>query len=312
MAVSGQQSSNLRYLFLIAVFVLAIYVAIPQIGSLHSSWHLLKHPELKWLVVAVGLTSLTYLAAAGTYFFLAFRPLRYWPLVLIEVAAMFVNRLLPAGIGALGTNYAYLRRRKHSQAQSATMIAANNIIGVVGHVVLVLVALAVYGGDNLAHFWRQWSFSHLAAQAFIVGALIVLVAAVAGRRRVSRAMKSLRKPLRSYASKPQKLLKALLTSITLTACNVLCLQVCALALGVHVPFVAVLVVFSFGVGVATATPTPGGLGGFEAGLFGGFVAYHVPAPTALAAALLYRLVSFWLPLLVGALAFAVSQQKKLI
>jgi uncharacterized membrane protein YbhN (UPF0104 family) len=50
-------------------------------------------------------------------------------------------------------------------------------------------------------------------------------------------------------------------------------------------------------------PLPGGLGGIDGGLLGTLVLYGVPlAPTA-AAVLAYRLILFWLPLLIGAIAF---------
>jgi uncharacterized protein (TIRG00374 family) len=100
--------------------------------------------------------------------------------------------------------------------------------------------------------------------------------------------------------------------MTLTLFNVLCLLCCLSALGIHLPFVIVLLVFSFGVGAGAATPTPGGLGGFEAGLTAGFVAYHVGSSSALAAALLYRLISYWLPLIFGAVAFTICQKQKLL
>jgi uncharacterized protein (TIRG00374 family) len=102
-----------------------------------------------------------------------------------------------------------------------------------------------------------------------------------------------------------------MSSILLTLSNVLCLGCCALALGVHLPFLIVLLIFSFGLGTGTATPTPGGLGGFEAGLTAGFIAYHVASPAALATALLYRLISYWLPLVVGALALLIAQRQRL-
>jgi uncharacterized protein (TIRG00374 family) len=50
-------------------------------------------------------------------------------------------------------------------------------------------------------------------------------------------------------------------------------------------------------------PLPGGLGGIDGGLFGTFVVYGAPAATTAAAVLAYRVVLFWLPLLVGTIAF---------
>jgi uncharacterized protein (TIRG00374 family) len=50
-------------------------------------------------------------------------------------------------------------------------------------------------------------------------------------------------------------------------------------------------------------PIPGGLGGIDGGLLGTFVVYGTPAATTAAAVLAYRVILFWLPLLVGAVSF---------
>ena len=50
-------------------------------------------------------------------------------------------------------------------------------------------------------------------------------------------------------------------------------------------------------------PLPGGLGGIDGGLFGTLVVYGTPAATTAAAVLAYRVILFWLPLIVGGLAF---------
>jgi uncharacterized protein (TIRG00374 family) len=51
-------------------------------------------------------------------------------------------------------------------------------------------------------------------------------------------------------------------------------------------------------------PLPGGLGGIDGGLLGTLVVYGAPAALTAAAVLGYRVILFWLPLVVGALAFA--------
>jgi uncharacterized membrane protein YbhN (UPF0104 family) len=50
-------------------------------------------------------------------------------------------------------------------------------------------------------------------------------------------------------------------------------------------------------------PLPGGLGGIDGGLFGTLVLYGAPVASTAAAVLAYRLILFWLPLVVGAIAF---------
>ena len=50
-------------------------------------------------------------------------------------------------------------------------------------------------------------------------------------------------------------------------------------------------------------PLPGGVGGVEGGMIGAFVAFGEPAGVAVVAVLAYRLVSFWLPTVVGGPAY---------
>jgi uncharacterized membrane protein YbhN (UPF0104 family) len=51
-------------------------------------------------------------------------------------------------------------------------------------------------------------------------------------------------------------------------------------------------------------PIPGGVGGIDGGLFGALVVYGTPVAATAAAVLAYRVILFWLPLIVGAIAFA--------
>jgi uncharacterized protein (TIRG00374 family) len=50
-------------------------------------------------------------------------------------------------------------------------------------------------------------------------------------------------------------------------------------------------------------PIPGGVGGIDGGLIGTLIVYGVPAAVTAAAVLAYRLILFWLPLLLGSVAF---------
>jgi undecaprenyl-diphosphatase len=299
-------------LLLAAILLVALYVLLPQFGNFRSSWHLLSRPLPYWTAAAIGLGALTYLAAAATYCLLAFRPLRYGQVVLVQLAAMFINRLLPGGIGALGANYAYLRRAGHSTSQAGGVVAINNLLGALGHGLLVAGALAVFPGSMAVPPGHSWSEASIAKLALGLTILLTFLALVFGRRKFTAKAAEVRVQLLSYHHRPWRLPAALASSMLLTLCNVFCLACCALALGVHLPFLAILLIFSLGIGAGTATPTPGGLGGFEAALAAGFIAYHVASPAALAVALLYRLVSYWLPLPAGATALIICQKRQLL
>lgn len=301
-----------RQLLLALILVIAIYVILPQIGQFDDSWKVIKQAEFGWLSLAVLFIGGTYFAAAATYCFLSFKPLPYLQTVAVQLAAMFINRLLPAGAGAIGANFAYLRHRKHSSAQAASIVAINNTLGVLGHSAL-LTAAALTGASQLRVPKQDAGGSH----TLIVGTLVVLaVVAVAvlisrNRQRLRGVLRDLKAQFALYARKPWRLPLGLCSSITLTSCNVMALTVCAAALGVEMSFISMLLVFSAGVAAGTVTPTPGGLGGFEAGLAAAFVASGIDGATALAVALLYRLISYWLPLAVGGVTFLVIQRQRL-
>jgi uncharacterized protein (TIRG00374 family) len=63
-----------------------------------------------------------------------------------------------------------------------------------------------------------------------------------------------------------------------------------------------------GAAISSAAPTPGGVGATEAALIAGYTAVGVTAATAFAAVLLFRLVTFWLPILPGWLALVGLQR----
>jgi uncharacterized membrane protein YbhN (UPF0104 family) len=51
-------------------------------------------------------------------------------------------------------------------------------------------------------------------------------------------------------------------------------------------------------------PIPGGIGGIDGGLIGALIVFGLPASATVAAVFAYRLILFWLPLLLGSIAFA--------
>lgn len=303
---------NKRYFFVAIILLLTLYIVVPQIGDFKSSLHLLSHPEPGWTILAILFTLGTYVAGAATYCLLAFKKLSYLRTLLIQFAAMFINRLLPVGIGALGANFVYLKRQRHSSAQAASVVAVNNLLGGIGHYLLLGFALLVTGYSSIESSQAGSDLGLKIKYFWVVLLLLLVVALVIGRNRLKRGVIDLKNQLLDYRHRPKKVLLALITSICLTACNVLALYACASALGVHLNFAVIMLVFTLGIGAGTVTPTPGGLGGFEAGLVAGFAAFGVDSSTALAIALLYRLISYWLTLLAGAVAFVITQKRQLL
>jgi uncharacterized protein (TIRG00374 family) len=302
-----------KRLLILGLFLLLLYVVLPQIGDFHSSLTLLRHARFGWAVTGFIFTLLTYMAAAGIYVTLAVRPLRYLRSVLVQCAGMFANRLLPAGIGAIGVNYEYLRHSKHSSAQAATVVAVNNMLGIIGHL-LLLSAVVIFDGRAVDHVMIGHQF-HING-AIIAGIIVILIAAITvlmtRHRQLLKAIKRILQTLRTYRTHPARLTLALILSMTLTSLYGLCLWSCGQAIGIHISILQLFIVLTLGVAGGTVVPTPGGIGGAEAGLVAGLVAYGVSGADALAVALFYRLLTYWLPLIFGGFAFITVERRKLI
>jgi uncharacterized membrane protein YbhN (UPF0104 family) len=78
---------------------------------------------------------------------------------------------------------------------------------------------------------------------------------------------------------------------------------CFHAFGESPPLTLVLMGYLLGQ-LGGLLPLPGGVGGIDGGLIGALVVYGLPAAATAAAVLAYRVILFWLPLLLGAAAFA--------
>jgi uncharacterized protein (TIRG00374 family) len=75
------------------------------------------------------------------------------------------------------------------------------------------------------------------------------------------------------------------------------------AFGVHVPLAVVVQGYFLGM-VANLFPlAPAGVGAVDAGMIGAFVLFGIPEETVFPAILVFRLVSFWMPIPPGILAF---------
>jgi len=78
---------------------------------------------------------------------------------------------------------------------------------------------------------------------------------------------------------------------------------CFRAFGESPPITLVLMGYLIGQ-LGGLLPIPGGIGGIDGGLIGTMIVYGLPAAATAAAVLAYRVILFWLPLVLGGIAFA--------
>jgi uncharacterized protein (TIRG00374 family) len=284
--------------------LLLLYIVVPRISSFSDSFTAVRQANGWYVLTAMLLTAVTYAASAAIYWSLAIRPVRYLPTFSVQVASAFTNRLLPGGLGALTLYVQYLRRTGHSFSQAVAVAGSNNLLGIVGHLAILVTVLGVTNDTyptkiNLPSSGMVW---------LVLGGILVIVAVnlLVFRRLRHNAYRVTKEVISSillYRKRPYKLITAFLFSVGLTLLYVAVFYCCVAGVGLHMSIAHVFLVFTIGMIVGTATPTPGGLVGAEAGLTGGLIAYGAPADAALAAALLYRFLTYWLPLLPGLITF---------
>jgi undecaprenyl-diphosphatase len=297
---------------LLILFLLLIYVVVPRLGNFSDSIDAIKDARFGYVALGALATVGTYILAAGIYQSLALRPLRFRRTMLVQTANGFANRLLPAGLGGLALNIQYLKKSGHTLTEALVVAGMNNTLGMVGHTILLL-GILIFGGSQLVD---QHELPHVKFGGWIALAILMLVVVnILVFRKLRRHLYTLSadvwRNVMVYRKKPASFVLALLLSVGLTCAYVMTFYLCGLAVDIDLPIGSMFAVFTVGLIATTATPTPGGLGGAEAGLVAGLVAFGVDASTGLACVLLYRLLTYWLPLLPGFAVFLAIRKKYL-
>jgi undecaprenyl-diphosphatase len=124
-----------------------------------------------------------------------------------------------------------------------------------------------------------------------------------GRRRLVVPAAQASRELAGVLRRPGKAAQLLGGSVGVTLSYALALAGCLAAFDAHLPLASTVAVYLAGAAVASVSPTPGGLGAIEAALVAGLTAVGSPTGSAVAGVLAFRLLTFWLPILPGWLAY---------
>jgi undecaprenyl-diphosphatase len=289
----------------LAMGAAAVYFLAPQAGALAESIGALAHTNPAWLLAGLALVAARYAAAALSLAAAAGSGLPFLPTAMVQLATSFVGRLTPEGIGWLVLNQRYLEKaglpRASAGAALALRVAAGGVtrVAIVG-VVAVLVGREAFAALDLSVPW----LTLVLGIAFL--ALVLSAIGYALRSRTPRIMVAFRSAASAIADafrSPRRAAVLFGGSAATTLLYVLTLAVSLAAVDAPVPFLQMFAMYLAATAVAAASPTPGNLGALELALTGGLATLSVPTGTALGAVLIFRLLTFWLPLLPGFLAF---------
>lgn len=289
-----------------------VYLIAAGFGGLQLSLDAIRTAETRYILLAAVAIAASYVCAAVTYKLLAPKRIGLLATLLVQVAGGLVNRMLPAGLGGMGLNVFYLKKRGHSVPVAAAVAATNNALGAIGNVLLVAVSLLLFPVDisRIQLPAVAWPVAVGAVAAIcILLALAARQGSLAGKLR--RSLSEMMRYVRGCFARPGNSLLALLSSCLLTGLHGLGLFFVLQAIGEPQSWPVVLLAVSFGAFVGAAIPTPGGLGGAEAGIAATLVTFGVPVNVSVAAALVYRGLTYWLPLLPGYLALRIVEKRYL-
>jgi uncharacterized membrane protein YbhN (UPF0104 family) len=228
------------------------------------------------------------------------------------VAASFLGLVAPAGVGGAALNVRFLQRSGVPAAAAVASVALWQA-GTFVTTVLLLLLLNVVAGVNQTELLSVPPEA-LVALAVLVGIGAAIAAVPFGRRfvaaRLSPYVNQVRPRIGSVLTRPGRLLTGLAGTLLQAVATVLVMGACIDAFGDGVPWVTVAVIVLAGTAIGSAAPTPGGLGAVEAVLAAGLTAAGgLDGAVAVSSVLLFRLLTFWLPVAPGWLAFTMLQRR---
>ena len=318
----------IQTLVVVLLLLGGIYFLFPKLVGLGDSFNRLGQAEPIWIAVAIAFNVLAY----ATYIAL-FKAvvggdvlrLRWSETYEINLAGVAATRLFSAGgAGGIALTYWALRKaglpRRDSARRMIAFVSLQYAFYPIAIIVFgILLRTGVMNGKSSVEL--TIIPAGIAGVLLIAGILITMIPSDVERRltRFAHTERS-RNWLRTAAKVPATLGEGFRFALSLFAhpskgglavigaagywaANIGILWASFHAFGVHVPFAVVIQGFFLGM-VANLFPfAPAGVGAVDAGMIGAFVLFGIPEEAVFPAILVFRLVSFWMPIPPGIFAF---------
>ncbi len=309
-----------RLAWLTGVLLLAALVfVVAHVAEEQALARLMAQAHPIWLLTAVLFQALTYVCAAAVWqralvrHGVAGRP---WSLLPLGLAKLFTDQALPsAGVSGTVLVVGALARRGVARGIAMTAVLAGAIGYYGAYLLATLGAIAIL-----------WRYGELRAVILAPAIVLCLLAAgvplavvglqgrafprlrrwlerLPGARGVAAALREA--PLQGIFA-PRLLLETTLLQLAIFALDALTLAVTLRAVGSPVELAAAFASFVIASVVATLAWVPGGLGTFEGTCVAMLHLHGVSVEAGLAATLLLRGFTFWLPMLPG---FALARRE---
>ncbi|MFT3836992.1 MAG: lysylphosphatidylglycerol synthase transmembrane domain-containing protein [Myxococcaceae bacterium] len=298
----------LSWLFGLSILGVVVIGAM-QFGDTRYALSLALKVKARWLLLAVALQAGTYFCEAGLWLAVlkgAGKYVKWSTRLALAFAKLFVDQALPsAGWSGTMVLVAGLERRHIPRPTVMAGVVFELVSWWGGFIVALLGSLCFLAAEGtLKPAMLAVSAGLLVAAALVCGLLLFLVFKPAGPK--LKKWKLLKTVLEAIGAADKKLLAkkwvsaaAMSLQVGIVVLDAATLWVCLHALGAEASPFATLAAFVIGSAARTLGVVPGGIGTFEGACVGTLSLFGVRVEAGLAATLLFRTLSFWLPLVPG-------------
>lgn len=309
---------------LLVLCAVILYGFAPQFTDLFQELPDLQHIRTRFFVVMVGCEILSF-ACMWRLIHLALPGVGRFVIATSQLAGNALSRVMPGGgAGGAATSYRMLAVAGVERGRAGAALAANSLIstGVLASLPLLAIVWSFAGlrlpdsleigawvgaGLFVVLFTSGFALirSERAMRAFATAVERVsgFVLRLIGRPGGPTAASLVEQRDRLVINLGPRWKRAFAAAAGNWLFDYLALVTALYAVGARPKPALVLVAYAGAAVLAMIPLTPGGLGFVEAGLTSMLVAAHVQEPRALLATLAYRLVSYWLPLVAGLVAW---------
>lgn len=308
-----------RWIVSAVLLTVAITTIVSEWGTLESALDRLgdlRWGDLRWAIYAEGLAMIAFAQLTRLLLRAGGVNLGLGSMIGLTLASNAVALTLPGGPAwAVTFSYNQLRRRGVRRALTAYALTLTWLMSAVGLVVIALVGMDLAGSSGPAASFRVIANVLTVALGLMAVSAIVAVrlprcrtaladyvdGLCASKRwsRIGRLIRAGEQGLSGVRLPPLVLARCIILAILNWIYDCGCLVFSILAVGGHVPWQGVLVAYGLTQLAAALPITPGGIGVVEGTLSVLLIAYQVPAATAIAGVMLYRIISFWVLVPIG-------------
>ena len=294
--VSGRNLVMTGLLLLVAWALIPLFTGVDYAAV----WDVLQTANWVLIVLALLVGQSMFFPQATATMFAVPRPLPFWPLVVLNLAAKFVSLAIPSAAGRVAMNTAFLRKFGLTVTVAVTQGAVDTFSGFLVQCAILIIGFASSDVTlDIDPADANWGLILLVVVLLVVGTVITVLRVRKLRDRIVPVVKQgwgtlvavLRQPSRAFGLLGSNLVYWLILGMTLW----LVLQ----AIDVEITFGATLVVAVATDLLGGFVPIPGGVGVAEAVMTGFLTALGVDESAAFAGTIAYRTITFYLPAFEG-------------